>query len=394
MPKNGTDGKSLEEQIAEAAPTGSVAYRVFLDSGVRYPIKDDLGSDHYAIGDYPIGTPPGMARIIFLDSSGKQIQRKPQLALQIGPTAEPRTDARPYQTVEEKEDDTGEPPISNEADYLIEINKQEIRRQRLFNIGRARRLSRTDAMLETMHGLVSDTLSNVGRIDEVSRRHHEAQLELTDKILELARKAGPPPPPPDWPGMFEKITGHLSTVVVGAMRAREALPAGSPAALPSRAASLDELRESFAEASRRTDRLEAMLQRILERADEPEPRTEAKPEPRTEAKPEPRTEAKPEPRTEAKPEPRTEAKPEPTKDHDSDDPPSPPPVSSDVSSPTPEKVPTIAPNAYRVAWNRVKRMVAKLTDGDIVVFIAQPQMAVLFLGMLASMMPGGGGPPC
>lgn len=244
-----------------------------------------------------------------------------------------------------------------------------------------------------MQGLVSDTLSSVGRIDEVTKKHHEAQLEITDKLLDLARKAQPPPPPPDWPSMFEKITGHLSTVVLGAMKAREALPAPkiTPALpAPEKDSALDDVKEALlkataeiAETRKRTDRIEEMFLQLLAAKQQPEARPpEARP---PEAKP---PEAKPEPKP-PEPKPPEPKQPEPKQDAtDSDDPPSPPPIAANESTTNaPAEPAPIARNPHRVAWNRIKRMIVSLTDGDIIAFLVQPQLAVMYLGILAAMVP-------
>jgi hypothetical protein len=44
---------------------------------------------------------------------------------------------------------------------------------------------------------------------------------------------------------------------------------------------------------------------------------------------------------------------------------------------------------YTVAWNRIKRAVASLTDGEIMMFVANPQSGLPFLEFLAALCPGG-----
>lgn len=192
-------------------------------------------------------------------------------------------------------------------------------------------------------------------------------------------KAAPPPPPPDWAGAIERGLGHLASVVMAAIGAKTEKDA---------APSLKRL-------EKRVARLQKAISRGLPAPQRPDG-SQAEPQ---KAPVEPPTVS---PSSVAKPATAEKA----TSRDDSDDPPSAPKVAATDTTPkasTPESVesPTKAdassskrttarrdkPNT--TAWNRIKRVVASLTDGEITMFVAQPQLGLSFLACLAELCPGG-----
>ena len=186
------------------------------------------------------------------------------------------------------------------------------------------------------------------------------------------------------------------------MKARQAPPASHAThTLPVRDTSVDEWKSSLVESAKRTDRIEALLRQYLAQQAEarPEPKPEVIPQVMPEAitpelepeviprvMPELEAEARPEAKPEAiAPEQMAEARPQPETTASNHLPLL--DATTDTSTARPGTARNAPENPYRVAWNKIKRTVANLTDGDIMIFMAQPELAVLYMGMLASMVP-------
>ncbi len=365
-----------------------------MGGGRRYPTKEDHGREFFNLGDYPTGAPVGPVDLIFLDSGLKPIPQAKPATIRIGgtepePDPEPEHEAEGYETVEEALDRDDERPVTTENDFLTEYNRLNLRRKRIRNIREAKLASRLDAQMETVFGLITDSTQRINDLDQVQKVHLELQTGLTKRLAQEVIKAAPPPPPPDWAGALERGLGHIASVIMAAIGAKSEKDA---------APNLKRL-------EKRVARLQKSISRGLPAPQRPD-ESHAAPKPAQVEPP-----SVPASSVIKPPQSSTESV-APPRD-DSDDPPSAPKVAAtetapkasttesetspteSVTSPTkPDEAPakrTAARQAkpYTVAWNRIKRAVASLTDSEITMFVANPQLGLSFLACLAELCPGG-----
>ena len=329
------------------------------------------------MGDYPTGAPNGELELVFLDSGLKPINQSKPSVVRIGDPNDEIAESQTvgYETVEEALARDGDRPASDESSFLAEYNRLNLRRKRIRNIREAKLASRMDAQLETVNGLITDSIERISQFDETTKIHSEAQTALTKRLAEEVIKAAPPPPPPDWAGMIERGLGHIAQVVLAAIGAKKEKDAD----------------EHIKKLERRVARLQKSLSRGLP---EPQKSIESTAALRSVERKPAIVEQKPAVIEQAPAiieSQRTEA----NVSDDSDEPPSPPAVATSERVAEETTTDTKKPSASRrdkpntTAWNRIKRVVASLTDGEITMFVAHPQLGLSFLGCLAEMCPGG-----
>ena len=164
------------EQIRNLAPAGAIGYRAMC-CGRRFPTKEDHGRDFFALSDYPTGV-IGSAQLIYVDSGLKPIVQPKPPFVEIGPLG---TQAK---AISNQEDDDGgyvslgdeldrhrDESLYTQEDFVAEHNRLNLRQKRLRNVREARLASRMDATLETVHGLVSDSIQRIADIDHANKVH-------------------------------------------------------------------------------------------------------------------------------------------------------------------------------------------------------------------------------
>ncbi len=433
---------TIETQIRSACPQEAIGYRlvVLTTTPTVYPIRALHGRDYYIVNpdlvEFPTGTPVGLHQLQFVDAGGSTIPLSRQIKVRIA--AEEQTE----QASDEDEPEGQEPAPSGDtgaASFQSKAQELVLQRRRLRNARMARKTSEIGEYHAHWSGLFEDTVRRLERLDELSKLHHEAQLAITQRMTtELTKIPGPPPPPPppqDWVGLIKTGIEGVQSVVTTAINAR-----GSAKSLesgPMTSELSDKLAEKLAEklTERLVDKLASRLsgrgaiEAVSTTADAmtaagvsaapapPAPApiqsaavvplvaqasaAAAAPAPIQSAAvappvgPASAAAAAPAPVSAAAPmaspgvsgaaasNAKAEAPPASNNDKDPPAPPAAPSVRADA--PAPVAKPT--ENVYARSWLAMRRVIAKLTDLDIIDMVANPALLVSFIGLLAALAP-------
>lgn len=424
---------TIETQIRSACPQEAIGYRlvVLTTTPTVYPIRALHGRDYYIVNpelvEFPTGTPVGLHQLQFVDAGGSTIPLSRQIKIRIA--AEEQTE----QASDEDDAESPEPELSSApgaTSFQSKAQELVLQRRRLRNARLARRTTEIGEYHAHWSGMFEDSVQRIARLDELSKQHHEAQLAITQRMVtELARLPASPPPPQDWVGLIKTGIEGAQSVITTAINAR-----GSAKGLDS-VALTGELTDKLADklCDKLTDKLiERLAERLSSRgaieaasrtADAVTPSVSAAPPIAAPAPIQSAAAAGPaasptvpaaaaaggasisaiaaglaatadaadaavarvattSPGAAAS----TSNAAAPPASNNDKDPPAPPPAPS-VRADAPAPVAKPTENVYARSWLAMRRVIAKLTDLDIVNMVANPAVLVSFIGLLAALAP-------
>ena len=401
-----------------------MGFRLWDISGTptRYPKATAHGREYYAISpevvEFPVGFPSGSYQLQFIDGKGQSIPQRRQILVSVGESvgndAEGDEKGRRTARVQRSDDATSE-------HYQRKVQELELRRERL---GIAKVATKTGEISEYhshWSSMFDDTLDRFRKFDEYSAHYHEAQLQRTMQLRDdLARLPPPPPPQQDWAGLLKAGIEGIRDLAVTVLTAREqAQPVERVKVTDDVAqAVLARLHEAVVSSLTATAPVAAPLAVLIPAAAAPIPVVEAAPMPVVAAAsipivavapipvvatastpvaavlPVPVVSASPIPIAAVAPIPIAAAPPipvaaatpipdvpalradSPLNDNDR--------ASSQIAA-SPPQAPTHA--AYRAAWLGMKRLIASLTDMDIIHMVVNPAMMVAVISTVAALAP-------
>ena len=424
---------TIETQIRSACPQEAIGYRlvVLTTTPTVYPIRALHGRDYYIVNpelvEFPTGTPVGLHQLQFVDAGGSTIPLSRQIKVRIA--AEEQTE----QASDEDEPEGQEPAPSGDtgaASFQSKAQELVLQRRRLRNARMARKTSEIGEYHAHWSGLFEDTVRRLERLDELSKLHHEAQLAITQRMTtELTKIPGPPPPPQDWVGLIKTGIDGVQSVVTTAINARGSAKSQESGPLSSELS--EKLAEKLAEklTERLVDKLASRLsgrgaiEAVSTTADAVTPSVSAAPPIAAPAPIQSAAAAGPaasptvpaaaaaggasisaiaaglaatadaadaavarvattSPGAAAS----TSKAAAPPASNNDKDPPAPPAAPS-VRADAPAPVAKPTENVYARSWLAMRRVIAKLTDLDIINMVANPALLVSFIGLLAALAP-------
>ena len=402
--------------IRANCPAGAVGFRLWDISGTptRYPKATAHGRGYYAISpevvEFPVGFPSGSYQLQFIDGTGQSIPQRRQILVSVGESvgndAAGDEEGRRTARVQRSDDVTS-------ADYQRKAQELELRRQRLAIAKVATKTGEISEYHSHWSSMFDDTLDRFRKFDEYSAHYHEAQLQRTMQLHDdLARLPPPPPPQQDWAGLLKAGIEGIRDLAVTVLTAREqAQPVERVKVTDDVAqAVLARLHEAVVSSLTATAPVAAPLAVLIPAAAAPIPVVAAasipivavapipvvatastsvaavSPVPVVSASPIPIAAAAPIPIAAAAPIPVAAATPIPDvpalradsllNDNDR--------ASSQIAA-SPPQAPTHA--AYRAAWLGMKRLIASLTDMDIIHMVVNPAMMVAVISTVAALAP-------
>ena len=403
-----------------------------------YPKATAHGREYYAISsevvEFPVGFPSGSYQLQFIDGKGQSIPQRRQILVSVGESvgndAAGDEEGRRTARVQRSDDATSE-------HYQRKAQELELRRQRLAIAKVATKTGEISEYHSHWSNMFDDTLERFRKFDEYSAHYHEAQLQRTMQLHDdLARLPPPPPPQQDWAGLMKAGIEGIRDLAVSVLTAREqAQPVERVKVTDDVAqAVLARLHEAAISSVTATAPVPAPLAVLIPAAAAPIPVVAAAPIPVVAAAPIPVVAAAPIPVVAAAPIPIVAVAPIPVVATASTPVAAVLPVPVVSASPIPiaaaapipvaaaapipvaaatpiPDVPTLradaplndndrassqiaasppqAPThaAYRAAWLGMKRLIASLTDMDIIHMVVNPAMMVAVISTVAALAP-------
>ena len=401
-----------------------MGFRLWDISGTptRYPKATAHGRGYYAISpevvEFPVGFPSGSYQLQFIDGKGQSIPQRRQILVSVGESvgndAAGDEEGRRTARVQRSDDATSE-------HHQRKAQELALRRQRLAIAKVATKTGEISEYHSHWSSMFDDTLERFRMFDEYSAHYHEAQLQRTMQLHDdLARLPPPPPQEQDWAGLLKAGIEGIRDLAVTVLTAREqAQPVERVKVTDDVAqAVLARLHEAVVSSLTATASVAAPLAVLIPAAAAPisvvaaapiligavapipvvaaapiligavapipvvatasTPVAAVLPVPVVSASPIPIAAAAPIPVAAATPIPDVPAlrADSPLNDNDR--------ASSQIAA-SPPQAPTHA--AYRAAWLGMKRLIASLTDMDIIHMVVNPAMMVAVISTVAALAP-------
>ena len=211
--------------IRANCPAGAVGFRLWDISGTptRYPKATAHGRGYYAISpevvEFPVGFPSGSYQLQFIDGTGQSIPQRRQILVSVGESvgndAAGDEEGRRTARVQRSDDATSE-------HYQRKAQELALRRQRLAIAKVATKTGEISEYHSHWSSMFDDTLDRFRKFDEYSAHYHEAQLQRTMQLHDdLARLPPPPPPQQDWAGLLKAGIEGIRDLAVTVLTARE-----------------------------------------------------------------------------------------------------------------------------------------------------------------------------
>lgn len=343
--------EAVAARIRTLAPAGAIGYQAQFATGC-YPTMEGHGRDFFSLGDYPTGVPEGKLELLFLDSRLRPI-------------------GRATTTVQFEPLDAGEDRVPQEAKKVAQHRQQSQHPDVAGAVERG--VQHLASMFLALFGIKPSKKAKSRRKQRADKpRNQDSQTGPKPLTMPIeSRSATPTPqvePPRSRPLPVETL--QPARTKTGAASARtfdeSAVQTVAPYEPPPRQASQSEPPHRAVQASKPASPTSSAQTSKPEIRPEPHTTVQQR-QPESAKRPEPHT-------TEQQRQPECAKRPEPQNKHGG------------------EKAKQAAarramPNT--IAWNRIKHAVASLTDGDIMLFVANPQIGLGFLEFLAALCPGG-----
>jgi len=202
-----------------------VGFRLWDISGTptRYPKATAHGRGYYAISpevvEFPVGFPSGSYQLQFIDGKGQSIPQRRQILVSVGESVgnDAAGDEESRRTARAQRCDD-----ATSAHYQRKVQELELRRQRLAIAKVATKTGEISEYHSHWSSMFDDTLERFQKFDEYSAHYHEAQLQRTMQLHDdLARLPPPPPPQQDWAGLLKAGIEGIRDLAVTVLTARE-----------------------------------------------------------------------------------------------------------------------------------------------------------------------------
>jgi len=169
--------------------------------------------------EFPVGFPSGSYQLQFIDGKGQSIPQRRQILVSVGESvgndAAGDEEGRRTARVQRSDDATSE-------HYQRKAQELELRRQRLAIAKVATKTGEISEYHSHWSNMFDDTLERFRKFDEYSAHYHEAQLQRTMQLHDdLARLPPPPPPQQDWAGLMKAGIEGIRDLAVSVLTARE-----------------------------------------------------------------------------------------------------------------------------------------------------------------------------
>ena len=188
-----------------------------------YPKATAHGREYYAISpevvEFPVGFPSGSYQLQFIDGKGQSIPQRREILVSVGESvgndAAGDEEGRRTARVQRSDDATSE-------HYQRKAQELALRRQRLAIAKVATKTGEISEYHSHWSSMFDDTLDRFRKFDEYSAHYHEAQLQRTMQLHDdLARLPPPPPPQQDWAGLLKAGIEGIRDLAVTVLTARE-----------------------------------------------------------------------------------------------------------------------------------------------------------------------------